>query len=291
MKELKINSDVFLLPGSWNQLTRSHLLRVCALSLCNYGHADFIFKIFLYITGLKVAIKEEKSVGDETFFYLRKDKKTIYLISTDDLAEICARLDFLFEREEKEDKTHWVLSSRLTKNIIGPITTKAGIWHGPANGITNLKTDEYIRAETSLFQYHKTQDEVYLNKLIATLWRPAAPIPASDDVRLPFDDGKVEAFAKIAASISAPIKHAIYLFYTGSRRFLSSRFPNSSEGSIREDKDIFLLFLKMVNGLANNDVTKHEAVRASYLVDTLVCIDEFARQNNEMEKITKKSRR
>jgi hypothetical protein len=291
MKELRINADIYHLPGTWNQLTQAQLFRVCSLSLRNYGHSDFTLKLLLSITGLKVVTKEEKTGDDETLFYLQKDKKTICLLSSDDLAEICAKLDFLFEEEEQGDKTRWILSSRLTKNIIGPVETKSGLWHGPSHGITNLKTDEYIRAETSMFQYHKTQDEVYLNKLIATLWRPSALSPSSDDIRIPFDDGKVEAYAAIAALLPGYIKQAIYLFYSGSRRFLASRFPNSSQGTTGTDKDIFLLFLKMVNGLANNDVTKHEAVRTSYLVDTMICIDEFARQHVEMEKITKRNRR
>ncbi|MBW6491869.1 MAG: hypothetical protein K0B15_11825 [Lentimicrobium sp.] len=290
MREIKINEDVFLIPGSWNELSIDELLKIGFLSLYNHGYIDFVFKLFLFVTGIKIAINPEILDEAETLFLFKKGKKKNYLISSDDLLEICHSFDFLFDIDQDNDKNQYVLSSRLTKNIIGPVNVGNTLWYGPANAVTNLKTDEYIRAETSLFQYHKTQEEIHLDRLVATLWRPASAVPASDDIRVKFDDGIVNSSAEKAATIPPHIKQAIYLFYSGCRRFLSSRFPNSSSQKSNNEKDIFFLFLKMVNGLANNDVTKHESVRSAYLIDTMVCIDEFARQQNEMEKLNKRTR-
>ena len=50
-------------------------------------------------------------------------------------------------------------------------------------------------------------------------------------------------------------------------------------------------FMRMVNGLANNDVTKHEQVRRAPLMDTLITIDELARQQQELEQKMKKHRK
>jgi hypothetical protein len=290
MTEIKFNEDVFLIPSIWNQLSREQLMKIASLSLQSINHVDFKLKLFLFIAGLKVAITPEIEEVDETLFLFRKSKSKQYLLSSDDILGVCDSLNFLFDIEQVNGKKQYFLNSKLTKNIIGPIRVANELWFGPADALTNLKTDEYIRAEHSIFQYHKTQDEFYLNKLIACLWRPAAAVPASDDIRVKFDDGIVNASAILASNIAPEIKQGIYLFYSGSRKFLSARFPHSSNGKPSDDKDIFLLFLKMVNGLANNDVTKHEAVRAAYLMDTLVCIDEFARQQQEFEKINKKTR-
>ncbi len=48
--------------------------------------------------------------------------------------------------------------------------------------------------------------------------------------------------------------------------------------------------MRMVNGLANNDVTKHESVRQTYLMEMMITVDEMARQAEEMEAKIKKKR-
>jgi len=229
--------------------------------------------------------RNEVIIDEEEFYYLKSGKsKIIYLVSVYELAEIAKSFDFLFDQDLSEKQPQMYLSSRLTRNIIPPVQTCEGLWIGPADGISNLRTGEYIRAETSFYKFHETHEIQYLHKLIATLWRKPALHPSSDDPREPFDDGLVDKNAEIAARLPAEVKQAIYLFYSGCHRFLSLRFGHSNNGKSSANKDIFLQFMRMVNALSDNDVTRHEAVRQCYLMDTMITMEEMARQQEEMEK-------
>lgn len=292
MIPLSINADKFHLPSSWNELTPDQLLRVAQLMQANRTPGDYKLKVLLKITGLTVVEQKEVMVDGEAHFYLQNRNKKVYLISIEALREITDAIDFMFEVEKLSDPPTYILSSRLTRNIIGDIPTSSGNWTGPADHLTNLITEEYIRAEVSYYRFHETGKTEFADALLATLWRPYAENPSSIDNREPFDDGMVNKRMRQVSEIPAIYRNAVLLFYAGCRRALASKFRNSSSGSqSKSDKDIFLQFMRMVNGLADNDVTKHEQVRRAPLLDTMVTIDEIARQQKELEQKMKKHRK
>lgn len=292
--------EIFHIPDSWNQLTSDQLLRIAGLSLQQITPSDFKLKALLSITGLRLVEKREVMVDGIPHFYLRTPGKNVFLFNLEELGSLCDLLDFLFERVEKKvpgkGKTEvfeeWLISSRLIRNIIGPIKVGDAVWHGPADALSNITTGEFIRAETSLSLFFKTGTMSYLHKLVAALWRPAADQPSSTDIREPFDDGLVDVRAKDVRKVPEAVQQSIVLFYTGCRKAISAKFTYASEGkgSKTADGDVLMEFMRMVNGLAQNDVTKHDAVRKAYLMETMITIDELARQAKELEARLKKKR-
>jgi len=290
MKVLTINAEKFHLPGSWNELTPDALLRVAQLAGDERSVADFKLKALLKITGLRLVERNPVVVDGELHYYLRTPGKNVYLVTVDEINDVIDYLDFMFDYEEKKGQVTCVLSSKLTKNLIGAVRVGDEIWHGPADGLSNLKTGEYIRAETCLHHFNTRKNINYLFMLFATLWRPAAEKPISTDIREPFDDGLVEDRAMKVKKVPHDVLLASLLFFSGCRKMLSEKFEHASSGKKGGKEDVFMSFMRMVNGLANNDVTKHEAVRQSYLMEMMVTIDEMARQAEEMEKKLKKNK-
>lgn len=291
MRTLTINAEKFHIPASWNELTPDQLLRVGQLSTTQRSPADFKLKVLLKVTGLTVMLRHEVMIDDEPHYYLQSHSRKIHLVSLAALNEVCEAIDFMFEVDRAATPPQWMLSSRLTRNIIGPLKTQRGLWYGPADYLANLVTEEYIRAEVSLYRYYETHRVNYLDVLVATLWRPVAASPTTTDVREPFDDGAVASRAVIASVLPAEAKNAVLMFYEGCRKALNAKFRSASGGKGKADKDIFMQFMRMVNGLANNDVTKHEQVRRAPLMDTMITIDELARQQQELEQKMKKHRK
>lgn len=284
MRTLTVDKDKYHIPSSWNELTPDQLFRIGQLSGGERTPGDFKLKALLKVTGLKVMKHREVMIDDIPHYYLENEHRRVHLISIEALNEVCAAIDFMFEIDNEKNPPQWTLSSRLTRNIIGPVKTSRGIWYGPADYLSNLITEEYIRAEVSLFHYHKTRRTEYLDKLVAALWRPAAVKPTSHDIREPYDDGTVDSRAVIASSIPMEVKNAILMFYEGCRKALRNKFDSASGGTAPADEDILMQFMRMISGLANNDVTKHDQVRRAPLYDTLITTDELARQQKEMEK-------
>jgi hypothetical protein len=291
MRTLTLNKDKFHLPSSWNELTREQLLRIGELAMTNRTPADYKLKLFLKVTNLRVEQHKEVMIDGEPHFYMCSVNRHVHLVSLAALSEVIEALDWMFVKEENAENTErFVLSSRLTRNLIGDIKTPDGVWTGPADYLTNLSTAEYIRAEISFYKYHESQREEYLNALVATLWRPYAENQASTDNRIEFDDGADASRAIAVRQVPHDVCNAILFFYSGSRNALRMKFrhSNESKGEKSSEKDIVMQFLRMINGLAENDVTKHEAIRKAPLMDTLVTIDELARQQKELELKMKK---
>lgn len=292
MKTLTINADRFHLPASWNELTPDQLLDIGKLMQCKRTPGDYKLKVLLKITGLTVMQRHEVIIDDEPHYYLRTSKNKVHLVSLQALREVVDSIDFMFEIDKLTDPPKYILSSRLTRNIIGDINAGGEIWTGPADYLSNLITEEYIRAEVSYYRFHETGKADFLNALVATLWRPYAAHPSSIDLREAYDDGLVNKRMAQAEKIGGEYKNAILLFYSGCRRALAAKFRHSGEGKKgKSDKDIFMQFMRMVNGLADNDVTKHELVRRAPLFDTMITIDELARQQAELEQKMKKRRK
>jgi hypothetical protein len=308
MKVLTINLEKFNLPGSWNELTPDQLLRVAELSGQQRSEADFKMKLLLQVTGLRMVERDPVLLDGEEHFYLRTPGRNVYLMSVAQLNEVIEYLSFLFQYDEievkgsKEKKTECVLSSRLTRNLIGTVKVGKKFWHGPADGLSNLKTGEFIRAEMCLHRYFETQKVEYLHMLFCTLWRPrplfhlvvaGAVEHNSTDIRAAFDDGLVEKRALEVKGVSANVLAAVLLYYTGSRKMMGLKFKYASDSKgDTPDKDIFMNFMRLVNALANSDVTKHEAVRQAYLMETMITMDEMARQRElQMQEIEKLKKR
>ena len=291
MKVLSINAEKFNLPSSWNELTPDQLLRIAELSEAERTEADFKLKALLRITGLRLQERNPVMMDGELHYYMRAPSRNVFLVTVNDIGYVTEYLNFLFDYEEKKGQIICILSSRLTKNLIGPVKVGKELWHGPADGLSNLKTGEYIRAEMCLHNFYEKKDITYLFMLFATLWRPAAVDPISTDIREAFDDGLVENRSLQVRDVPLRILLAVVLFYTGCRKMLALKFEHASNGKGgKVDKDVFMNFMRMVNGLANNDVTKHEAVRQTYLMEMMITVDEMARQAEEMEAKIKKKR-
>lgn len=289
MTTLTINDSHFNLPTTWNELTGEQILRVAELASLKITPSNFKLMVLLAVTGLKVVEDDPVNIDGMPHYYLKCYNKNVHLVSVQDIEACTRRLDFMFEKEVKGLNEKWVLNSWVTKNIIGEVKHDGHLLYGPSDNLTNITTEEYIRCEVSFYKYHEKHRPEYLNDLFAALWRPAGG-NNSTDIREAYDDGIVISRAKTLSKVPFKYKMAVLLFYTGCRKSLMSKFKNSSSGGGGTEKDIFMQFMRLVNGLANNDVTKHEQVRKSLLMDTLITIDEIASQQKESERKNRKRR-
>ena len=76
----------------------------------------------------------------------------------------------------------------------------------------------------------------------------------------------------------------MYWFITGCLINLGDQFPHvfsGKEGSIRNN--VFDSQLRLLDTLANSDMTKKDAVRKGNLMDALYSMDESVRKHDELE--------
>lgn len=103
----------------------------------------------------------------------------------------------------------------------------------PKERLKGVTFEAFIHADTYFLDWHESQDDEYLNKMIAVFYRPE-----KNKKQLPFDADTVEDRAKRIASWDKKTRDCIALNYGMLRQWLCKSypcvFPESSDGS--EDK-------------------------------------------------------
>lgn len=247
----------------------------------------------MYVAGLKAIQKPELNPGEDPDFIFRRNSET-FLISASDLSFAANIFNFLFktEKDKKGEETKY-LYSRLNVNLLKSFKHKGVEYIGPADALTNCLFAEYIHTETSYVDYCRTREPMHLQKIMAVLYRPADPknkpdsIDYTGDCREKFNDFLISERAAIFTDVHPRIKNMIYLFYSGCHNYIHASYPDVFSGggssSPKKQAETFTGFMKLVNALANNDVTKNEQIRQSYLWEVLVTLNELAQQRIEME--------
>jgi len=288
MQQLTINTDVFHLPSAWNELSAKQLLKITEFAGEEVPLYQFFIKIILVITGLvPLKVPEVEGTGTQCFWFKRGDN--VYLISSDDIAFICSRMKFFFSVKQENGRDIYYIESSLTKNLIPIVQVNGKTFYGPADALTNITFEEYIHAETNLDHFRQTHSTKYINRLIATLYRPSNGIDKSSfeykgDPREPFNDFLIDTRAQVIKDLPDAEKEAIMLFYNGCRKFIAGKFPNVFSGSGKSAEDVFMEYMKLVNSLADSDITKKEQIRKAYLYDVFITLEDLIIEQKKLLK-------
>ena len=284
------------LPSNWHELNKEQLLILCKLSLVSIPINELKAKLIMLWLNIKIESCNAKiSKGVEVFRF--RHKAYIFWLSADDIAALSNLLDWLFvERINKKDGTKsFLIYSKLIRNLLPELKVDDTIYYGPADALTNIKYKEYIHLETAYDNYAKTQSDYHLSQMIAILYREKDPdydmLKPSGDIRKPLNDFMIEKSAEIFMKLNPEERLAFFHFYAGCKAFLAKKFPNVFGGSNTGKKtdDVFMEYLKLTSAMAQDDVTKFEAIRDSYLYEVMTALDEIIRKATEInDKINKK---
>ena len=295
MYKIKFDNDVYDLPSTWNELTKDQFLLIAGQSMSMTGFAAFRIKLALGCFGFRIIPRREEIVNGVRCFYLGAPEKKMYLVDVDELALVVEKLSWIFTHHEQSNE--YVVNSRLTLNLLPAIKVGKQTWYGPMDALTNITFSEYIHAETAFYYLHKKRDESFINRLIAVLYRPQIEkydpesIDYRGDRREFFNDFLLDQRQQKVVNVDPKVKQGILLWYTGCRAYLEHKFPEALGSSGEGEKasgDVFMNFMKMVNALTNNDVTKNNELRSAYMYEVLITMEALAVQDRKMKELYKK---
>jgi hypothetical protein len=229
MVKLLLDKTPIDFPTKFNEFTAKQLEIVMAM----YHHKieipnakleilkAFFFRnwrlLFLYFKNEKlIPILDKLTFGVFTF-----NQRIITEAELIDFIRLSSR--FIFDSE-----------NLLTKQILPQITvSKGNFYHpkttliGPRDELINLTFEEFIPSDFMYRMYIKTQEEEYLNKLIAILYRPKAKQVNGIDRREPFiDDESIEQRANLIAHLPITQRLIIFGFYDGCQKELIEKNPD-----------------------------------------------------------------
>jgi len=211
--------------ASWNELTPDQLLEIIRIQFsCEPGHLQ---KLQL----LKALLQIKWGV--------------LHLFTAVQRLNLYPLVDFLEE-------------SKLTRQLLPDVSVRpleddeATVLHGPLERFRNLTFAEFIYADTYFSLYARHGKELFLDKLIATLYRPQREgynpkSPAyKGDIREDFNENLIEDRLPLVQLLPQPTRYAILSWYRGCRKELETIYdlvftePNEQKATEGDWGDVLL---------------------------------------------------
>lgn len=300
MRTLQIDKRIFNVPASWRDLDPDQLIKVAELADKGLTNHEFRIALLRILTGITVIQKKEIVIDQVTYYYFRHGITSEFLISEIDIAFITSIFDFMFRKDTPDTEADkYTLQYKEVRNLVPELKTPIGLLHGPADGLSNILLSEYIHAETAWSNFRKTGKYHFAVRLFAILYRPEAlgidrnSPDYKGDMREPFNDFLLPARTAALMGVSKGSIAIVVMWYEACRDFINKKWPEVFEGGsdVSEKTDAFTGFMKMVNSLASNDVTKSNEVRQSYLYDVLFTLQSIILQDKQMKASMKTKKR
>lgn len=285
---LRINDQKFELPVSWNDLSRPVLLRLYAfmngpgLQLLAAGEEDLLrIQAATIILEFEEAFLEEwrRDVADNLDAVDDTDAETLYFA---ELRTVCyAATNFLFvapepgmEEDTDSEAVRLPLAYTLTKNPYPKFKYKdrrdrIRRLYGPGDAFCNLSITELAECFTLYEAYQREPDPALLDRLLATMWRPAKPKTKANkrsnfggDRRLPFlgHETTVDDRLMIFRQLAPEVKNLLLFWFSCCRHdFLAKYatvFTTDQQERANDDTNDYGwggLLLALSNGLIHLD--------------------------------------
>ena len=310
MTNISISGTRFLIPQRWNELTREQFRIIVEVLSAPVLYDAALLNLFLRFSGLKVMQQQHEQPD---FWILvnqkSKTKNQKFVLSTWQLVELSACMKWIFEpvntpaTNGTDTKLEHAASCKLTRNLLPRITLHSPLstlhYFGPSDALANLRFSEYIYAETAHRRYLESGDDRDLHELVATLWRPRRfwlrkkSVKWNGDPRRAFNPFLTDRYVRRVATADPVELRMILMWYQACGLLLQKKFPDmytrvsaevkKNKSKNRAAAETFESFMKMVNSLADDDVTRKDAIREAYLYDALETLNDMVRRNKELE--------
>lgn len=205
MHTVHLPSSSYELPSRWDELNALQLRRMAWLSRLDHEAVDLAKLLFLIQT---LSLPFWKRMRLQFFYFFQ--------------ANTTERGELLFcTASFQEFRT-------LTRQKIKKIRCIFVLLHGPYSALSNSTFWEFIKAEQYFLNYLEKKDDIWLDKLIATLYRPAKQDfnPMLDnDRRIPLNDLAIKHRLRMVSRIDEDTKLAIMMWFDGCRTQLIKHFP------------------------------------------------------------------
>lgn len=219
MHKIILNKKKYSLPSSFAELTQKQLYRVLPF-IFNQGNP------------LPSASANGIKTMDIKIFCLLQlmpiPKKYFYLLSPEQLYDLTQCINFLFT----ENPSTFIIKQFIHKGIT---------WHSPLAKLSSSVIIEYAFADfyfnelAASSQAPSTKHQAPLDKLIATLYRPAKKnldIHSPDydgDHREKYNSELTDKRAEQFKNLDPKIKTAILLFFIGCKKQIAAQYPSLFE--------------------------------------------------------------
>lgn len=263
MIKINIQDAKYQVPASWNEMSKDQYLFLIKLSeRQDLTYVEIQLKFFLYC--IKATVR--KDIGNGLFVI--KTKHGRHPLFVDELTAVLGVFDYLFEVQGNIRS----ISPKTTVNHFKHVKCRGKSLRGPGDALEDITYEQFVWLQTWQSQLNADPDAI--NQLISVLYTNRAK---EHEVRT------VRRMRKL-------VKAAILWYIQGTMSFLQLQFPHVF-GTL-DDSDqkvnVFDYQQRIIDSLAEGDVTKKNKVRQSLLYDALYSMEMAAINIEKQEKEYKK---
>lgn len=258
MKKVVINGIALKIPTGWNELSAGQLEFLAGME--NAGMKTEDMKTAFIVCCMKARLNK---TADGMFVFIIKGK--ILKINMLQMEILKEELKWLTNDKGK-------LDLKLYRN---PYPVMKIGKHTLRSSKERMKECVYEQFMYLMF-YLRLMEEYkeYLPQVLACIWHTGKF----------FNPEKIHSDAVKIAALNNDKKRIMMWYVMSALKLMQRKFPNVFGGKGDTEENVYDQQMKIVNAMADGDVTKMEAVRKAPLYDALVAMEESIREAEDLNR-------
>ena len=282
MYRIQIDNDIFEIPEGWHELTQRELLYLAKLTQQDISCQELKLKMMLY--HLRGKVSYHRDIYRDTFkikigqcrskVKLSLRRKS-YLLTPDHVNQLTGLYNFLYTLDESAngEKKNLIVPNIDNANPFPLISIYFRKFKGAAQqSMYDISFEQFMFLNTYLNALKDSPEMI--GHVLACVWYRGDAWRAD----------KIEANAFWLNKLSAEKRIVMYWFITSCLNTWAEMFPDIFSGGGSSNNGVFDSQQRLLNMLANGDITKKMDVRKSNVVDAFYVIDEAVKRKKESEK-------
>ena len=268
MSKVQLGKSEIIIPGTWDEFTPLQLEALASYSLKQLPVQTFKVYAMLFLLGLRPGRKVDKTDMERKSGHAEKEdgyeyyhKARRYILTPSQMVQMSHCLSWMFRMNDSDNSV--MLDVKLRRCPYPKISGLHATLAGPGDGLERLTYEQFVWAQA--YEQRLAEHPEDMAKLLACLWHRGKA----------FDPDRVEDDARIIAELPHAKIVVMYWLWVGTLNWFTRQFPHvfggegdGASGNVFEEQQ------KIIDALANGDVTRKPAVRQGLLYDTLFTMEQ-----------------
>ena len=281
MHTIQINDDSYKLPENWDELTTKQLLYLVKLTTSDIPVEQV--KIYMMLYCLKAHVCRHKKIFKEYVqIKIGQESETVrfqirshsYFLLPEEISKLADQLSFLIRVEDNRfnpSQKSYLINPKLTTNPYPTIHCRLNKFTGPEDQLFDITFEQFMYMQTYLDAMRS--DSKKINHLLACLWHRGQT----------FDINRLDKDAAILQHLPEDKKMILYWYITGCLSYMADAYPRVFSGEGKSNGRVFDAQLRLLDSLAQSDMTKKPEIRKGLLIDALYSMDESIRRKEDID--------
>lgn len=263
MRRIDINGSLLEMPASWDELKAVQLEHLAEIAGMGLNSRAALTDLFVFLMDARL----DKTM--DGLYSLRMPDGMKYKLDA-------WQMDYMVDAIGWMATENGTLDLRLYSNPYGALRIGRRTFFSSKSRMNECVYEQfmYLQFYLKLMEGEKRM----LPYVLACVWHS----------RKRFDPEMVHEDARTLEGLPGKRKTVMLWYILSALGLMQERFPSVFAGKQEGGANVYEEQMRIVNAMAEGDVTKMEAVRKAPLYDALLAMEESVRQAKEMERVSKR---